>query len=522
MSLQQISVEGGLSWWHRAAVILTLGVIAYGISVDPVVASTAVVTVLIFFAFLILTVKVAVAMVSDGGVAEVGRLLADEECPHYTVLLPAFREAAILHQLIENIGQLDYPKDKLHVVLLLEEHDQETIDQETWLRHRALMPDYVTTLVVPQAQTAVTVGRARKFLGILTFAFRPRKVRRDTSHPAPGPMGKPRALMYAVTQGLVHGSRQSGKEDPTSLLVVYDAEDQPELDQLRKAASVFAESTPNLVCLQAVLKWHNASEGILERMLAGQYAWTFSMMDPGLAAANGVVPLGGTSNHFRVSALDRVGYWDASNVTEDLDLGVKLRRARMRVLMLPSTTYEEATSSTGAQIKQASRWIKGHPATAIAHTRNPFKLLWDLKIWGTLTFVVVVLGTQPAVVAGPLFWAMTLCYIATGASIIREITPAPAFYIGSLCLLANIYFVFMFMLACMKTKQYNLVPWMILLPFYWATISFAAGMKATWEIVTGNFYYWAKTTHGVNARGDQLETRDYIDDMGSTSDRRVS
>jgi len=497
--LLRISVEGGFSLWHRLAITAVLITVIYGIVNNPLVTSTLIVVFFIFFTFLILTAKCFVALLSDRGVATPERLLKNEECPHFTVLLPAFREDEVLPQLIENIKRLDYPKDKLHVRLLLEERDQKTIEVEAFLRRRGLIPEYVKTLVVPLPQAVPSLGKMEKLKLLLTFPFRRRKVQGATDHPAPGPLGKPRALMYAVNEGWVFGSKHSGHIDPNALAVIYDAEDHPEPDQLRKAASIFATSKPNVVCLQATLMWHNATKTILTRMIAGQYAWTFAMMDPGLAATNGVVPLGGTSNHFKVSALDEVGYWDPSNVTEDLDLGVKLRRAGKRVAMLPSVTYEEAATGFWDQVKQASRWIKGHPATAISHTRNPFSLVRDLGVWGTITFVVVVLGSQPAVVAGPLFWLMTICYVFTGASVIQEITPAPAFYIGSVCLLANIYFVFMFMLACMKTGQYQLIPWMMLLPFYWATVSFLAGILATREIMTGNLYYWAKTTHKATA-----------------------
>ena len=54
------------------------------------------------------------------------------------------------------------------------------------------------------------------------------------------------------------------------------------------------------------------------------------------------VPLGGTSNHFRRSVLQRLRGWDAWNVTEDADLGIRLFMAGYRVADLPSSTLEEA------------------------------------------------------------------------------------------------------------------------------------------------------------------------------------
>ena len=67
-------------------------------------------------------------------------------------------------------------------------------------------------------------------------------------------------------------------------------------------------------------------------MFAIEYATLFDLIDPGLAALDLPIPLGGTSNHFRVETLRRVGGWDAWNVTEDADpwhaAGVRRRPGR--------------------------------------------------------------------------------------------------------------------------------------------------------------------------------------------------
>jgi cellulose synthase/poly-beta-1,6-N-acetylglucosamine synthase-like glycosyltransferase len=236
-------------------------------------------------------------------------------------------------------------------------------------------------------------------------------------------------------------------------------------------------------------------------MLAGSYANTFAIVMPGLAASDSVVPLGGTSNHLRVETLDMVGWWDPYNVTEDMDLGVKLRRAGCRVMVLPSITWEEATTGFWQQIRQSSRWSKGHVATAIAHLRHPWALFRDLGFRGSISFFTVIGAAQPATLATPLFWVLTAWYILTRSDgareLIRDITPTHAYYAGMLCLAANFFFLWQSMVACMKTDQYRLVPWMPLLPFYWITVLSAAAGKAFWEIVRGRLCYWDKTEHGL-------------------------
>ncbi len=90
--------------------------------------------------------------------------------------------------------------------------------------------------------------------------------------------------------------------------------------------------------------------------------------------------LGGTSNHFRLDALRTIGFWDAFNVTEDADLGLRLARCGYRVEALPSHTFEEAPLTLRALVNQRSRWMKGWMQTALTHCRNPQKLVADLGL----------------------------------------------------------------------------------------------------------------------------------------------
>ena len=78
----------------------------------------------------------------------------------------------------------------------------------------------------------------------------------------------------------------------------------------------------------------------------------FAVFLPGLAALGMPLPLGGTSNHFRTDTLRRIGGWDAYNVTEDADLGIRLARFGYRSVTIPSVTLEEAPIAFGAWLRQ--------------------------------------------------------------------------------------------------------------------------------------------------------------------------
>lgn len=69
----------------------------------------------------------------------------EKRLPIYTILVPMYKEAGVLPMLLRNLEQLDYPKSKLDVRLLIEEDDIETIE----LLREMKLPAYYTTLVVP-------------------------------------------------------------------------------------------------------------------------------------------------------------------------------------------------------------------------------------------------------------------------------------------------------------------------------------------------------------------------------------
>lgn len=219
-------------------------------------------------------------------------LLSDEELPVYSVLVPLYREAGSVPQMIGALTRLDYPGHKLDIKLILEADD---------------------------AQTIVAVQSMR-----LSAQFQILYV------PPLAPRTKPKACNYALE--LARGAH----------VVIYDAEDIPDTDQLRKAATAFHAGGPQLACLQARLNYYNPRENWLTRQFTLEYSMWFDWLLPGLQALGLPIPLGGTSNHFRTHILRRLGGWDAYNVTEDADLGLRLARSGFICAILDSSTMEEA------------------------------------------------------------------------------------------------------------------------------------------------------------------------------------
>jgi hypothetical protein len=231
----------------------------------------------------------------------------DGRLPTYAVLVPLYREAAIAGDLIAHLGRLDYPKAKLQIILILEADDGET--RAAVMRH--VRESHFEVLAIPPG----------------------------------GPRTKPKALTYALS--FVRAD----------YVVVFDAEDRPEPNQLRKAAAAFRER-PELGCVQARLAPDN-DDSWLSRMFAVEYASNFEVVLPALAEWGVPLPLGGTSNHFPRAVLEKVAAWDPFNVTEDADLGIRLARFGYSTATITSRTYEEAPVTFRQWLPQRRRWIKG-------------------------------------------------------------------------------------------------------------------------------------------------------------------
>ncbi|MEM8752761.1 MAG: glycosyltransferase family 2 protein, partial [Pseudomonadota bacterium] len=295
------------------------------------------------------------------------------------------------------------------------------------------------------------------------------------------PRTKPRALNFAL---------DFAKGD---IVGIYDAEDRPPPDQIRKIVDAFASAPPEVACIQARLGYYNTEENWLTRCFEVEYSSWFDVMLPGLHRLAMPLPLGGTSLFVRRRALDAVGGWDSHNVTEDADLGMVLARRGFRTALCDTLTEEEASSRPGAWIRQRSRWLKGYLATWTTHMRRPGALWRDLGPAGFLGFNAVLLSAALGYLALPLLWLAVVF-----AAALTEAGPAAAHglqvlgvvSVGALPVLAAAA-----LLGLRRRGRLGLWPVVLTAPFYWI-LGAAAAYLAAWELATAPTK-WRKTRHGV-------------------------
>ncbi len=379
--------------------------------------------------------------------------LQDADWPSYTILCPLYKEAAVVPQFVQAMQALDYPADKLQILFLTEVDDVETRNA-------------IRALALPAHFEIITV-----------------------------PEGKPRTKPRACNYGLIQATG--------SYVVIFDAEDVPDTLQLKKTVLTFANHGPDVACVQAKLNFYNISQNLLTRWFTAEYSLWFDLVLPGLQQVGFSIPLGGTSNHFRTKALRALGGWDAYNVTEDCDLGLRLTRYRFKTVVLNSTTYEEANSQVKNWLRQRSRWIKGYMQTYLVHMRNPLRYFQEGRQNDLFSFHAVVASGVGVLFLNPLMWLLLAIYVAFGPLVTptyHVLFPAPVLYAGAMCLIfGNFFYMYLYLLACMRRKQYTLMVWVLFIPLYWAMIS-VAGFIALFELLVKP-HYWQKTVHGLHLQG---------------------
>lgn len=359
----------------------------------------------------------------------------DSVLPIYSVLVPLYQESAVVPQLAHALSRIDWPAHLLDVQILLETDDAETIT--------------ATQSAAFPAGTRITLI------------------------PSGGPRTKPNALRVGLASA-------RGR-----YITVYDAEDLPHPDQLRAARRAFLSAPDDLVCVQAPLVGAPSQRSWLSSQWSLEYAVQFGLLLPSLALYRMPLLIGGTSNHFKRSALLALGGWDPWNVTEDADLGMRIARAGLFCGTISTPTTEDAPTSWQIWFGQRSRWIKGFIQTWLVLMRRPGKAF---KQMGLLPFLMMQVTLGGAILA-PLFHAPCFALVIT-------VWLIPGFELGlagtSLAVAALTVGLIGDVCAPGPLTAQRVCA-ILTRPLYWPLHSLAA-YRAIWELATIPFF-WAKTPH---------------------------
>lgn len=376
--------------------------------------------------------------------------------PRVSVLVPLLHEKEIAGQLIARLNRLTYPKSLLNIVLVLEAGD----DTTRATLARTDLPDWMSVIEVPSHGDLMT---------------------------------KPRALNYALD--FCKGS----------IVGVWDAEDWPEADQIERVVTRFNEAPENVACLQGVLDYYNPRANWISRCFAIEYATWWRVMLPGVARLGLVLPLGGTTLFFRRDILEKLGGWDAHNVTEDADLGLRLARHGYVTELVPTTTFEEANCRPWRWVRQRSRWLKGFLVTYCVHMRDPVRLLRDLGLKRFIGVQAMFLATFSQFACAPLLWSFWLSFFGVTHPVTGTLGEGVFFALIALFILSEITNLAMNAAAVSGRSHRHLLPYVPTMMLYF-TLGALAAYKALWEMIRAPFF-WDKTQHGLSRDTDPPPAR---------------
>ena len=286
--------------------------------------------------------------------------------------MPAYNEPEVVGDLIGAMAALEYPADKLQVLLLLEADDDVTIAAAKACGES----DAITILLVPPAD----------------------------------PRTKPKACNY----GLYFATGD--------IVTIFDAEDLPEPLQLRRVVAAFRELPDDIACVQAKLDYHNGHQNILTGWFTAEYGLWFGYLLAGHDEQHVTNPVG---RHVESSAPRRARpdrRWDPFNVTEDADLGLRIAASGYHTAVIDSATLEEANSDPINWIRQRSRWYKGYLQTWLVHIRRPVKLFRTLGPRSFLRFNLVLAGTPIIAVLNLVFWLITLLWFLGQPAVVGAVS----------------------------------------------------------------------------------------------------
>ncbi len=446
--------------------------------------------------------------------------ISDPNLPSCTIMVTLMGEQVIVSQLIEAIKLIIYPPEKLEVMIVVED---ERVDPHT-------------------APAVKKVLDKRNELGIFKVQSVP--------HDLQLPQNKPRALVW----GHMHANPDS------DILVIYDAEDHPEPNQLLKAVGMLRAAKAqglNVGCVQARLAFWNPGVSFISKCYDAEYFVHFKWMLPGLAHLGLVPPLGGTSNIFRRETLAAIaasnpewaeilyedeligniqsipvqGAHDPYNITEDASIGMSSYKVGYSIAMLDSVTYEESQISWRGARRQRSRWLQGYMQTFFVHTRRPLRTIHSMGWWRGFaqyfSFNLTMLGAPLSYLLSPIVWGTMLLYIGSRlkhapaiSSYIEHLFPAPVYFPGMLVfLIGNFVLLYQIILAPViqqdeaekaakpafaenilesnrQQEEYGLVFPLLFIPLFWMFTSSSA-YRALRKLLTPSLRsHWDLTKHG--------------------------
>ncbi|MDP4207429.1 MAG: glycosyltransferase [Bacteroidota bacterium] len=271
--------------------------------------------------------------------------------PTCTILIPAHNEDKVISHTIEAMLKLEYPKDKLKIMVINDgskDRTKEIIESYAAEDSRVVLYD------VPKGQ---------------------------------GGKGKSRALNLAV------------KQAKSDVIAIYDADNTPDPKALYYLVANLV-SNKELGAVIGKFRTVNKDRNLLTKFINIETLSFQSMLQAGRWQMHNIATLPGTNFVMWRWLIDELEGWDEEALTEDSELSIRIYELGYKIKFCPyAITYEQEPETWKVWIKQRVRWVRGNNYVIakffklIPHFKNKrlrFDLLYTLALYYIFFFAIIV------------------------------------------------------------------------------------------------------------------------------------
>lgn len=234
--------------------------------------------------------------------------------PNVTIVIPAYREGQNIRHVLQTIKDVDYPKDKLEVVIVGEEGDFETYSE--------------VIKICEVVEGGLDCGGVRSRY-LVNYS---------------GTRGKPAALNFAL------------RYVKSEIVAFFDAEDSVHRDHIAVAVSLLEDDSVSAV--QFIREIAPGPGKVSEAQRADSWLY-YRVILPYIMRKTWLPEICGSAFFTRLSYLNSVGGFNQRSPAEDLDLTYRFGARGWRVVVATPPSITRPITRTSSLIKQRARWIRG-------------------------------------------------------------------------------------------------------------------------------------------------------------------
>ena len=359
--------------------------------------------------------------------------LGNKQLPTFSIIVPAKNEGKVIGRFLDAVAKLDYPKDKVEVI------------------------------VVEDGSTDDTIGICTRHVEMQNANVR--VVHKSACN------GKPSALNYGL-------EKAKGE-----IVAFFDADSVPASDALLNVGRYFED--PNVAAVQGRTLSINLNQNMLTRFISYEETVWCEVYLQGKDALDLFVHLKGSCQFLRRSVLEHLKGFDENALSEDMELSARLAERGYKIRYASDArSWQESPADLKQLLRQRTRWFRGTMEVALRYGRlmaRPNRLTIDAEV--TLAGPFILILSLLSYVASFLTF-LAPYYFGVVWNCLLQMSVLTATLTLFLCGLALIW--------ASKPRKATSVLWLPFVYFYWTFESLVASY-AVWLILLRRPQKWMKT-----------------------------